>query len=264
MLAALASSGQAQTESVHPYLDRKHTFLAGMYFQDAKAEVSARVDPFPRQTIGLGALGVSESDDSWYLEYRYRINERWGLAAAGHSFSSRGTRGNIRSFNFAGVEFPVGAELRSELSVDTYFIDAIYNVFRSPQTEISVGLGLHAFDFEMEIKGEARAGPTLFTESEAADDLLAPLPNLRLQLFHAFDSRWSIGASGGWVSANIDEWDGKFLFLHGRAAYRITEHLGLSVGYQFLDVDVTRSQPRKRQEYDIEFEGPTVTFTATF
>ena len=98
----------------------------------------------------------------------------------------------------------------------------------------------------------------------AALELLAPLPNIRLQGFYALDSRWSLNGSLGWMSANIDEWSGDFLYLSGRVQFRFTDRLGVALGYQFTDVDVRRKQRNRQSEYDLEFSGPSLQLTYGF
>ena len=97
-----------------------------------------------------------------------------------------------------------------------------------------------------------------------ASDLLAPLPNLRLQGFYAFTPRLAALASVGWFSASYDEYDGRFLYWHLRGHLLLTDHFGISLGYQVTDVDVSRDGKRRYEEYEIDFTGPTLQLTLGF
>jgi hypothetical protein len=255
---------QEPDASLHPYLDRKHLFLAGAYFQEVDAEIRERRGPVPQQAVNLSHLGVDETDTTWHLEYRYRISERWGLMAAAQRFSGEGTRGNSRAFGFGPVQFPVGAELHSQFDVDTYILDVVYNTYRSDRAEFAIGAGIHAFDFATRIEGRKFAGRNDISDSIAFEEMLAPLPNLRLQGFYAVNARWGLSGSFGWMSANVDEWSGDFLYLSGRAQYRFADKFGIALGYQFTDVDVSRRKHRRQSEYDIEFSGPSLHLTFGF
>jgi hypothetical protein len=68
----------------------------------------------------------------------------------------------------------------------------------------------------------------------------------------------------GWMSANVDEWSGDFLYLFGRLQFLFTDKFGLALGYQFTDVDVSRDQRRRKSEYDMEFSGPSLQLTYGF
>ena len=83
-VAALLSAvpAVAQSEKLHPYLDRKHMFWVGAYYQEAEAEIRETVDPLPKIAVNLGHLGVDDTDTTWYLEYRGRLWDRWGIVAS--------------------------------------------------------------------------------------------------------------------------------------------------------------------------------------
>jgi len=273
VLILILSVGVAGTEAgeqpLHPHLSRKHTFFIGAFFQEAHAEMRETVDPLPRARVNLGHLGVDETDTSWYIEYRGRLWDRWGVAAGAQNFTGQGTIENGTEFNFDRITYPVGARLHTTLDVDTYFFDFEYQVYRSNRAEFRVGLGIHAFEFDAKITGTLSGGrERLFgwerERAVGASDLLAPLPNLRISGFYAFTSRWSVGAAAGWFSANVDEWDGQFIYLHARTHYRFTEHFGIGMGYQLTDVDVTRERQRRESEYDVKFTGPTLHLTYGF
>jgi hypothetical protein len=270
LMAALlpALPAAAESEKLHPYLSRKHMFWVGAYYQEAEAEMRESVDPLPQIAVNLGHLGVDDTDTTWYVEYRGRFWDRWGIVASAQNFSSQGTLINGREFNFDRVTFPVGARLHSELDVDTSVFDFVYEAYQSDRAEFAVGLGIHAFEFDARITGTVNLGDGPFgreaERSVGASDLLAPLPNIRMSGFYAFSSRWSVGGSIGWLSANYDEWDGSFVYLNARMHLLVTERLGVGVGYQFTDVDVTRERRRQESEYDIEFSGPTLHVTFGF
>ncbi len=250
--------------SLHPYLDRSHQFLAGAYFQELHAEIRETKGPLPQQAVNLRHLGVDDTHTTWQLEYRYRINERWGLVASAHTFSGQGTRGNSREFNFAGVRFGVGAKLHTKIDVDTYVFDVVYTTYRSPRAELAIGVGIHAFDFATKIEGQTLVGRDENSDSVAFEEFLAPLPNVRLQGFYALDPRWSLTGGMGWMSADIDEWSGDFLHLYGRLQFLFTDKLGVALGYQFTDLDVSRDRRRRKSQYDLEFSGPSLQLTYGF
>ena len=59
------------------------------------------------------------------------------------------------------------------------------------------------------------------------DEFAAPLPNLRFQGFYAFTPRVSVNGALGWLSLNIDEWDGDFLYWQADIDYRIGGSINL-------------------------------------
>ena len=97
-------------------------------------------------------------------------------------------------------------------------------------------------------------------ETLEIDEFVAPLPNLRLQGFYAFTPHFAFSGSLGWLSVDIDEWDGDFRYYSADLSYRLGERFQVFLGYQHTDMDATRTQRRaaRRSSYEIEFSGPSI------
>ena len=266
LAVAFSTSVFAVAEPYHPYLDTsdKHLLLLGYTWQDANVELSARRDPLPGASIDLDDLGTEDSHNSWLAEYRYRINDRWGIVAGAYTFETDGNRAVSRGFDYEGVEFEAGAAVETDLEIDTYIFDVMYTAHRSDRAEILVGGGLHMFDLSASLAARVSAGDREASFAAAGDDILAPLPNLRALGFYAITPRLAATATLGWLSANVDDYDGSFLFLHARLWYRFQGGFGISAGYQFTDIDLEKEKPNGKNEYEIEIEGPTVQLSYAF
>jgi len=264
--ALFAPQALADVQPFHPYLnsEKKHLLLLGYTWQKADVEVSAQRDPFSEVSLDLDDLGTDDTYNSWLLEYRYRINENWGLVAGAFTFEVDGNRTAQRDFNFDGKEFEAGVALDTSLDVDTYIVDVMYTAYRSDRSEVLVGGGLHMFDFNAEVTGRAFVDELEGSLTNASDDILAPLPNLRAQGFYAFTPRLAGAATLGWLSASVGDFDGDFLFLHARLFYRFQGGFGVSAGYQITDIDLEQDKSNGKNEYNIAFDGPTVQLSYAF
>lgn len=249
----------------HPYFSTRHSVSVGATYQEADSEVSASVANLPEISVGLDDLGVGETDTSFLVEYRGRFGEKWGLVAAAYKFSNSGSIGASKDFNFDGVEFEAGVDLDTSIDIDTYIVDAMYSVYKGERSELFIGGGLHVIDFSMEIEGKAFVGDLVKTDQTGASDLLAPLPNLRLQGFYALTQKLGLGLTAGWLSANYDQYDGAFTYAHLRGVYRFTQHFAAAIGYQHTGIDLTYERSSQREtKLDIDFDGPTVQLTYAF
>ena len=258
---AVASAGtaQAETDEGGRYFTNKHVIALGAAYQDPDAKLRATSPNLPDVTVELDDLNVDDSDLSWALEYRWRFSPRWMLSVMAYTFDNEGRRGVERDFNFDGVEFKAGAEVQTSLDVDTYIVDVLYRVYRSKRAEIMLGGGLHAFDLEAAISGRAFIGGSERESATGSSDLLAPLPNLRAQATYQFKENWGAYIAAGWLSASYDEYDGSFAYIHARLGYWFNEHWGTTLGYQFVDIDLTQERSRGREiGVDINFKGPTM------
>ena len=171
----------------------------------------------------------------------------------------------VKDFNFDCVEYTVDAEVESSLTVDTYIIDAMYEVYQTDATEITVGAGLHMLDTQASIRaaGSVEGGASGSTE-QARANLLAPLPNLRANVFHAFNDKWSLIATAGWMSANVDAYSGSFEYLHLRGQYQVTDAFGLSLGYQLAAFDITETLGNGKNSFDAQFTGVSAAISCAF
>jgi hypothetical protein len=259
----IASSTQVFAEPMHPYLDRKHTVLVGGFRQSVDAEVYADAEN-RGAGVDLGDLGMDEVDNSWMLEYRYRLGENWQVSAGAFTFSNSGTIAAERDFSYDGVDFKAGVTIESELQIDTYMVDVLYKVYDSDRAEVLIGGGLHIFDLDTEIEtlvsvdGGSRAG------QRGESELLAPLPNLRMQGFYALTPKWALSATLGWLSMTYEDYDGSFTYLHARTSYQLTDRFGVSLGYQYIDIDLTRDRERGETGLDASFNGPSVVLSYGF
>ncbi|MEM6300196.1 MAG: hypothetical protein AAF749_00540 [Pseudomonadota bacterium] len=257
-----SSSGQSLLEAAG--LKRRHTLSLGATVLDADASIQATSNGLVPVAISLDELGITDAYNSYYLEYRYRLNSRWSTFIGGYRFSGSGQRILARDFNYAGVEFTAGAEIDGDLTADAYMVNVLYSVYESDAVEIQLGGGLHAFDLNAEIESEVFVGEANTTVSEAAETLLAPIPNFRGSASWALNERFSFTAVGGWLSANIDDFEGAFTYAHLRGHYRVNDKVALSLGYLYNEVDVTEKRERGDLVYDVIFKGPSLTLTFGF
>jgi opacity protein-like surface antigen len=260
----LQAHGQANP--IHPQLTNTHTFLLGGFQQDVDAAFYADADNqnIPSAKIDLGDLGMDETDFSWLAEYRYRMSDKWLFSVGGYKFDTSGSLEANKTFNYDGVEFEAGVDIESELSTSTFIFDAMYKVYDSDRANVFVGGGVHFTDVETELKGRINIGDVAGSGKRAGDTLLAPLPNLRAHGIYAFSPKWSVSGSVGWLSMNIDDYEGSFSYLSARLSYLLTDHLGLGLGYQYLDMDFSVQRKNGEAGVDIQFNGPSAYISYSF
>ena len=262
-------SSAVNAADTHSYLDKKHFIYAGGYLQDGELTAKSRRTAFETATVELDALGIDRDYTSWMVDYHYRLNNRWTLSAAAYRFTESGL-GNVLTNDLAweGQNFSAGLALSVDWKIDTYIVDAMYSVKRSENLEIAVGGGFHALDAELIVKGQVvinGADGVLEGAGETAKgSIVVPLPNLRATGFYAFNEKWSAQATLGWLSLSIDEYEGSFQYAHFRGQYQITDTLGLSLGYQFVEVDVEEQLRLGSRRFDMSFQGLTAALTFAF
>jgi hypothetical protein len=129
VLAILGFLGlQAEAEPLHPQLTTKHMFVFGGYRQSFDGSFYANQDNLPEATLKIGGLGIDNTESSFMAEYRYRLTNRWMFTFGAYRFDTDGRIEARRDFIYDGVEFQVGARLDTNVSVDTYIVEALYSV----------------------------------------------------------------------------------------------------------------------------------------
>ncbi len=264
--AVLSQGVQAQGSSsiADSVFGNKHLISFGGARQTADAFIRATVGELDPVSLSLDDLGIDDRDETFYIEYRYRASEKWTLLAGAYTFTGTGSRTAERDFNYDGVDFTVGTAIRAELGIDAYIADALYRVYQSDNLEIDLGLGVHALDLSASIRADLSIGDVNASESFAGTTLLAPVPNFRGAATWMLGERVGLRFVGGWLSANVDDYEGGFTYAHIRGFYSFNENFGVSLGYQLTDVDIKENRERSVVEYDVALEGPTVTLTLSF
>jgi hypothetical protein len=266
LLALSAQSGADDAASPvgNSILRERHVLSVGIADQRVDARIRATADGFDPIGLDIQDLGVDNNDTSYYVDYRYRFKPRWAVIGGVYSFNGAGGRASRRDFNFDGAEYEAGAAIRADFDIDAYIVDVIYTVHRSESVEFAVGGGLHALDLGASISAEVRLDDESVRGSASGATLLAPVPNLRASAIWAVSERFTLHAVAGWLSANIDEYSGDFIYGHLRAMYQFSDSFGIALGYQRTEVNVTQERERSELSFDAELYGPTLTLTYSF
>lgn len=266
--ALIAVSGGIQAaETDHGFdkmLGAKHLLSAGGTRQQTEATIRASVEGFDPVGISLDDIGIDDRDTSYYLEYRYRFAESWSVLAGAYSFAGSGARSVERDFNYEGVEFTAGSEIRAEFDIDAYLVDVMYKLYRSENLELMVGGGLHALDLAASIAGNVSINEFESEFRQSGTTLLAPVPNLRVSASWAATDRVGVTFVGGWLSANVGDYEGSFTYGHLRGLIRVGNASAIGLGYQITDVDITELRERGDLAYNVNLTGPTLSFSYAF
>jgi hypothetical protein len=256
---------QVTAEAVNPALDDKFTFSLGYLRNELKGDITVTRPPFAETPVDLERLGIDEATNTPWGGFRWRFSDRWSLNFTFNRWDNSGSRTVTEDFNFGGQEYVAGANLDTSLGADAYILDVAYAFHKTDRAEIGVGVGLHAFDLKASIAGSLSLDDDPLVEFDTkSEELIAPVPNLRLYGIYAFTNRFSVRANGGWLSANYDDYEGAFYYLSTAAEYRFTERFGAGIGYQYTDIDIKHDDGLDKEEYDFQFDGAQLYLTYSF
>ncbi len=251
--SAMASSSIADT----------HFFRLGAYSQDADVKLTSSVVPLPPIEVDLiKDLGTEDSNTSIYALYRWHFTQKWSVSVAYQQLELDGNDTVTANFNFDGNVFISGFAAKTEFNMSTYLIDVGYSFVRNDKWEVMLGLGLHAFDIESIIDGQASVSDgnnnIIQEETRVSSDVLAPLPNLRGAVTYMISPKWEVNVSVGWLSLEIDEVDGSYVYVDLGTEYRFTDHFGVGATYQVAEIEATVTKNDGFEKADLKFTGPSI------
>lgn len=258
-LFALLNASSVFAESSEAFFKSKSSIGIGAAYQTASADLRASAGDLPEISVDLDDLGMDREDWSWALEGRWRFKPKWMLVALAYQFDQDGNLKVERDFNFDGNEFQAGAAVDTNIKINTYILDVMYNVYSTKRAEIFLGGGIHAIDLDASIKGAVFVADRERERAKGSSEILAPLPNFRAQGFYALNDKWGAALALGWLSANYEDYDGSFSYIHPRIAYAFAEHWSVTAGYQYVKIDLTHEKSSTREsEFNMDFKGPTI------
>jgi len=260
-LSAALASAQSGVGSVE---GSRHTLTAGLVVQTASASIAAYPTGGNSVGISLRDLAIDDTDNDYFLEYSLRWSPRWALVAGSYRFSGAGGRESSRDFEYNDVAFTAGSTIGARIGIDAYLVDVLYRVYSTQNFEIMAGGGVHALDLSASIAGQVKLNDFESEFRQSGTTLLAPVPNLRTMALWKPAERWALRLNAGWLSANVEDYDGAFVYAHLRAVFDLTDQLAIAAGYQWTDIDITQTRARSTIKYDVGLHGPSLTLSYGF
>ncbi len=151
---------------------------------------------------------------------------------------------------------------RASLQDDTRFYQLAYNytLFQDSRAFLFASLGVTAIDLKydfdafgvLSIDGEPVATGS-YTETL---EQFAPIPMIGLDAWFAITDKWSFGARASFVAGDVADVRALILESRIRAKYDFNENVGLIIGLNYFDGDVTLNNSTTRKtEINYGFEG---------
>jgi hypothetical protein len=262
--SALASATSA--ESINPVLEDKFNFKLGGIYNEIDGTVTIRKAPLPETPVDIeDVLGIDTSHTSAWAGFRWRFSERWALNFHFDRFDQSGEAIVDEEFNLDGTIYPVGARITTDFRADAYVFDISYNIWDASNYEAGIGLGLHAFELELDASAALQVGDDYVEYSATSETLIAPVPNLRLYGTYAFNEKTAFIANAGWLSLTYEDYDGSYYYISGNLEYRFTQRWGAGIGAQYTDIDVEHdSGGGDFERLDVSFTGIQAYITFSF
>jgi hypothetical protein len=187
LLLAGLIAGPASAED-KPYPDRWMLRLGGYNVSDADTIVRLDANSAP---AGLyidfaQTLGGQTSANVGRLDGYFRFNDRHSLGFSWYSLHFNGYRTLQKDIDWGDINFPIGADVSSEIKFNVYKLSYQYSLINNAEVELGGLIGLHVMDTSISLSS------TGLVAQARADSVTAPLPVLGLYARYNFTPKLSI------------------------------------------------------------------------
>ena len=150
---------------------------------------------------------------------------------------------------------------RATLTDDTRFYALTYNytLLQDPRALLFASFGIKAIDLEYQFD----AVGTVSLDGEPVEsgtysetlDQFAPIPLAGLDAWFALTKKWSFGARAAFVAGDVNDVRAVIIESSIRAKYTFNENVGLVMGVNYFDGDITINQTDLKTEINYGFDG---------
>ncbi len=205
-------------------------------FAGSKGGVGTRIDM-------EGDLGFDDSEDV-VLEGALQLGS-FRLSAGYLPIEYNGNGTLTTAIDFNGVNFPVGAEVDSDVKIDLYDLGLTYYLLNFDDLPVRLQLGpelsVKVADAELSM-----VEPTTGVQESAS--ITAPIPTIGLRARVAFADFLGATARVGYVEYS----DNSFLDADAQVEFSPIPLVGIFGGYRYFDLQVDESDVF----LDVQFSGP--------
>jgi hypothetical protein len=150
---------------------------------------------------------------------------------------------------------------RATITDDTRFYALTYNytVFQDSRAFVFASFGIKAIDLEYQFDAlgtvSLRGEPIESGSFSKTIEQFAPIPLAGMDAWFALTEKWSFGARAAFVAGEVSDVRAVIVESSIRAKYEFNEHVGLFMGINYFDGDITINDVDDKQEINYGFEG---------
>ena len=251
-IAALAD----QPNDLHPLLVNGFSLDVGVFYPDRNLNlrVNGTTAPINDPIDFDEAFKLKNASEVFAAELAWKFSENWSALAQffKSSDTTRVTLGKDiewRDFVFGA---DTGAAAGADFSLIRLFVGRHLDTGRN--YDVGIGGGIHLLDLGAFIEGTIVVNGSTTTK-RAATHASAPLPNIGAWYKYSISPRWALKARLDWLSADVGEYEGQMINASIGFNYKIFEHVGLGLNYNYFELDVTVNKSDWRGNVQTTYDG---------
>jgi len=264
-LAHTAVASAQSTRTQHPLLTDTLSVAVGAFVldRDFKIDVAGSIDEAvpARKTDLTGAARLKAGDSTFALEARWRFGEKWSLWGQYFTTSEDASAELTEDVEWEDVVFGKGTGVGAGFDIDVarLYLGRVFS--QGERHEFGAGLGVHWLEVGAYIQGKAIIDGEEIADYRGSVSAGAPLPNIGAWYAYAFSPRWALQSRIDWFGASYDEYSGSFWNAAAGINYTPFQHLGVSLSYNYIELDLDVDKSDWRGGVDVTISGPFLSVT---
>lgn len=253
LAAGLASAAQAQA------LDDKYWVEVQGYFPSIDTDATISRTGAPGTDIDLeNDLGMNKHETLPAVRLGARVWDRWVVTGEYYRLDRNGSRAADRDLVFDGDTFAGSATIDSKMSSDIYRLTIGYLFLKNDTYEVGAGIGLHATDFELRLRGNVRVGAAALQTETRRKSFLAPQPTIGVFGVYQPTSKFVVNGRVDYLSVTVGDYGGGITNIEANVAYRATNMIQVGAGWRYVAYDLEIDKKNYQGDLDYNFSGPTI------
>jgi len=255
-IAAPQLTDAAESDDVHPFLERGFSLDFGVFFPDRKLDVRVNgtlADINDEIDFDEG-FRLGNTDETFAAELSWRFRGKWSVV--GQYFKSTDSARAVleEDIEWGDVVFGAG----SNASAGTNF--SLTRIFFGRQLDTSkfhdfgIGGGLHWLEMGTFIEGTILINGTPTTSRRSVSES-APLPNIGVWYKYSISPRWALRTRLDLLSADVGDYDGLLVNVSLGVNFQAFENFGIGLNYNYFELDVSIDKSGWRGKIETTYDG---------
>ncbi len=246
----------AESENLHPFLQRGFSLDVGVFFPDRHLDLSVNgtVGGINEEIDFDQDFRLGSADETFSAELSWRFRGKWSVVGQFFKTSDSARVMLEEDIEWGNVVFGAGsfAAAGSDFTLTRIFFGRSLNTGKSH--DVGVGGGLHWLHIGSFIEGEILVNgvPSAARRSVSVE---APLPNIGAWYKYSISPRWALRARLDLFSADISDYDGLLLNASLGLNFQVFEHVGLGLSYNYFELDVSVDKSDWRGNVETIYDG---------
>jgi hypothetical protein len=204
-------------------------------------------------------LGFDDNKTLPTVDLAWRFAQRHRLELNYLELSRSNSAKIDRSFNWQGQVYPINTTVNADFSSRVTALTYLYSIVKTPDTELSAGLGVHGIRLSASIAAE---GTSLASSGSVSG--LAPLPVVALRGATRIAGNVSAEVRYQWFGIKSGDYDGNLHVVNAAVAWYPWPRVGFEAGYNYNHYSLGVDKSNWNGEARYEFKGPSLSVVAAF